>query len=212
MRSFFKSLSFLLVGVVPVALAQGPTNPALAARIFRLADSSAKVHAALLGPNQKTVQMISRESMQPLMDMEALVTRELRSIVDSLGWPGKSQVGDSAAKAVAKLLMTSRDLPLQERAAALMEKAVAAAEASPLSYAYLIDRVRVNGGRQQIYGTSMMMTQFGVVTVSPIADSAGVDARRRSVGLGPLADSVAAIRQPSLDLPGGVKVIKPPRQ
>ncbi len=68
-----------------------------------------------------------------------------------------------------------------------MEQAVRDGEAEPASYAYLVDRVAVNEGRKQTYGT-----QFAALdTPRPIEDEANVDERRKSVGL----DSLESYRR-----------------
>jgi hypothetical protein len=51
----------------------------------------------------------------------------------------------------------------------------------------LTDRVEVKAGRPQIYGTQLSLKD-GRWVLDPIADSAGVDVRRRQMGLPPLAE------------------------
>jgi hypothetical protein len=188
--------------------AQQARNPALGARILHIADSSRRATGAVLG-DTKGAKIISPEQSQALRATQEWVLASLRAIIDSATtWPGRTMVGDSASTALARLFLQARELTLQERAVALMEKAVAAGDASPSALAVLTDRSRVAAGRQQVYGTALTMTQMGTAVVAPIADSASVDARRKAVGLGPLADSVATIKQPTM--PNGVQVIKPP--
>jgi hypothetical protein len=51
----------------------------------------------------------------------------------------------------------------------------------------LTDRVEVKAGRPQIHGTQLSLAN-GRWVLDPIRDSVGVDARRRAMGLPPLAD------------------------
>jgi hypothetical protein len=51
--------------------------------------------------------------------------------------------------------------------------------------ALLTDRIEVKAGHPQIYGTQLPLQGVRWV-LDPIADSAGVDARRKSMGLSPL--------------------------
>lgn len=198
----------LIIAVAGEASAQQPRNPALAARVLQIADSSRRVTTAILG-DAKGPKFMSPEDGHALRATEQWVTTSIKAILDSVGaWPGKSAIGDSASYTLSRLFLQTRDLMLQERAVTLLEKAVAAGDASPLGLAFLTDRARIAAGRQQVYGTALTMTQFGTAVVAPIADSASVDARRRSVGLGPLADSARAIVQPKM--PPGVQVVKPP--
>ncbi|HEY8505435.1 MAG TPA: DUF6624 domain-containing protein, partial [Gemmataceae bacterium] len=65
--------------------------------------------------------------------------------------------------------------------------------------AYLTDRVRVNTGRKQLFGTQMTW-ESGKLAPKPIEDAARVDQRRAEYGLPPLADylrrSEEAMRNP----------------
>ena len=74
-----------------------------------------------------------------------------------------------------------------------MRAAVTAGEASRADLAYLEDRVRVNAGRPQLYGTQFAGTgeEFGP---APIEEPHGLDQRRALVGLQPFADYEALIR------------------
>lgn len=83
---------------------------------------------------------------------------------------------------------------LQERCLKLLADAAAEGEASPRNVAYLTDRVCVNRGRNQIYGT-----QFGgrgdSFAPRPIEDPEHLDKRRASVGLEPFADYEARMHE-----------------
>jgi hypothetical protein len=60
--------------------------------------------------------------------------------------------------------------------------------------AYLQDRICVFVGRAQIYGTQFDWDNAGALSPRPIEDAEGVNARRASVGLGPLEDKIAEMR------------------
>ena len=81
------------------------------------------------------------------------------------------------------------DLPLQERGLELMGRSVAAADADPSDHAYLVDRVRVAKGEEQVYGTQWGSdAEGGPEPRTPIEDEAMVDVRRSQVGLGTIDD------------------------
>jgi hypothetical protein len=67
-----------------------------------------------------------------------------------------------------------------------LEAAYRAGEVDGQSVALLTDRVAKAQGRPQIYGSQTTMHGREPV-IDPIADSAGVDARRAKLGLPPLA-------------------------
>lgn len=121
-------------------------------------------------------------------------TARMKAIVAEFGWPGVTLVGDDGANA-AWLLVQHADLevPFQQHCLGLLAAAVAAGEARPDNLAYLTDRVRVNTGQPQVYGTQLTLVDDELVP-APIEEAPQVDARRASVGLGPLAEYVAIAR------------------
>ena len=83
------------------------------------------------------------------------------------------------------------DVEYQERMR-LMRPLVNAGEADASEMAYLVDRVAVNNGEPQGYGTQIGCGPDGAEPAK-IADEANVDDRRAEVGLDPLADYLAEI-------------------
>jgi hypothetical protein len=124
---------------------------------------------------------------QAAADDDARALR-LAELVERHGWPGCSLAGADGATAAWLIAQhADRDPGLQERMLALLERAVASGEAPVSQLAFLTDRVCVNRGRAQVYGT-----QFGGHAATygprPIADPAGLDARRAEAGLEPFAE------------------------
>jgi hypothetical protein len=64
-----------------------------------------------------------------------------------------------------------------------------------LQVAYLEDRIRFFEGRPQLHGTQYDWDEHGELNPHPIDDIATVDERRRSVGLGPLAEHTRRIQE-----------------
>jgi hypothetical protein len=73
-------------------------------------------------------------------------------IIERYGWPGNSLVGAKASGAAWTLLQHS-SLDVLKRYLPVMEAAVAAGELDHGLLATTIDRVRVNEGQPQVYGT-----------------------------------------------------------
>jgi hypothetical protein len=121
--------------------------------------------------------------------------RRLSEILDSLGWPGQSQVGPEAADAAWLIVQHAIAQPaLQRRALELLRAAVQRGDARPLMAAMLEDRIRTLEGKLQRYGTQLDWDEAGRLSPLPIEDPAGIDARRRDVGLGPLEATVQDMR------------------
>ena len=119
----------------------------------------------------------------------------MAEIIASHGWPGSTLVGEDGAKAAWLLVQhADHDVPLQERCLALLRDAVAEGEASSADLAYLTDRVCVNRGREQIYGTQFH-GEGSEYRPRPIADPATLDERRAAVGLDPFAAYEMRLRE-----------------
>ncbi len=115
----------------------------------------------------------------------------LGEILDSLGWPGVSQVGSEGAEAAWLVVQHAIARPaLQRRALELVRAAVQRGDATAVMAAMLDDRIRTLEGRLQRYGTQFDWDASGQLSPLPIEDPSGVDARRQEIGLGPLADAV----------------------
>src|SRR5215213_2813338 len=79
-------------------------------------------------------------------------TERMKGIVTEHGWPGRSLVGEDGGHA-AWLLVQHSDAAFMAHCLPLLERAVYAGEAPAKDYAYLLDRVRMNEGRPQVYGS-----------------------------------------------------------
>ena len=66
-------------------------------------------------------------------------------------------------------------------------------ESNKTNYAYLIDRVAVNTGREQRYGTQGGCSAAHIWSPKPMEVPSEVDRRRAEVGLPPLPDYIAQI-------------------
>ncbi|MFD7161372.1 DUF6624 domain-containing protein [Kribbella sp. NPDC059898] len=122
-------------------------------------------------------------------------TAWLATIIASGGWPRISDVGEQGATAAWILAQHSDDAPaVQREFHQHMAAAAACGEAEPRLLAYLEDRIRVNAGRPQLYGTQFITVGNGEPQPRPIHDRESLDQRRASVGLEPFADYAATMR------------------
>ncbi len=122
---------------------------------------------------------------------DAANRQRLKEIIQEHGWPGKSLVGADGANAAWLVVQHSdADVAFQRECLALME-AAPEGEVSPQDVAYLTDRVLVNEGKKQRYGTQMGMN----FKPRPIEDPDNVDKRRAEIGLPPLAEYVKEARE-----------------
>ena len=110
----------------------------------------------------------------------------LEDVLNRRGWPGISAHGVTADTDAWLIAQHADHRPdLQERVLHTLEELVGKEETDPKNYAYLLDRVAINAGRPQRFGTQLG-PKNGCLALRPVEDEAGVDARRAGVGLPPL--------------------------
>jgi len=113
----------------------------------------------------------------------------LAQIIEQFGWPGHSLVGEDGAHAAWLVLQHAIGRPdLLRRSLGLLREAVARGDVPGVEVAMLEDRIAFFEGRPQKYGTQFDWDEQGELVPWRIADEAGVDERRREVGLPPLAE------------------------
>ena len=101
----------------------------------------------------------------------------LKNVVNTLGWPDKQKVGDEGEQSAWLIAQHASDIDFQERCLHYLQHLPQTRER--LEYiAYLTDRILVQKGEQQIYGT-----QFHHREPSPIVDQKNLDKRRQQIGL-----------------------------
>ncbi|HVJ03729.1 MAG TPA: DUF6624 domain-containing protein [Sphingomonas sp.] len=116
-------------------------------------------------------------------------TRWLKAQLDRSGWFTVSKYGAEADSAAWLLVQhADDDLAFQTRVLAILEALVGSKDTDPRNYAYLYDRVAVNGKRPQRYGTQGRCTVSGSWEPREIEDPARLDERRGAVGLEPEAE------------------------
>ena len=110
-------------------------------------------------------------------------------------WPGWTLVGHDGAEAAWLVAQSAiEDVGLQRRCLDMLEVAVACGDADPIHLAYLADRVRMNDGRDQLYGSQFVLGDHGQLEPWPVDDPVAVDARRARLGLPPFSAHAAAMR------------------
>ena len=160
---------------------------ALRAELLAMAEEDQEIRE-YVASNFRPGESLDPEVGRRWARIDAANTARMQEIVAEHGWPGRSLVGEDGAGAAFLLVQHADQKPeFQKQCLPLLAAAVQAGEASPRDLAYLTDRVRVAEGRPQVYGTQIGYAG-GVPSPLPMEDEANVDARRASVGLGPLSE------------------------
>jgi hypothetical protein len=119
----------------------------------------------------------------------------LQAIIREHGWPARSEVGPEAATAAFLIVQhADHDVAFQKEYLAFLEQEHARGQAPGEAVAQLADLTRLAEGRPQLYGTQVDILN-GQLVVAPLEDEAGVDRRRATLGLGPLAEYIARVKQ-----------------
>lgn len=161
----------------------------LAAELARMAAADQRVREPSPGEEKRFVHRLSVERRLEFARVDVSNTDRLREIIRAHGWPGVSLVGEQGAEH-AWLIAQHADhqLDFQREALQLLADAVARQDAPERHLAFLTDRVRVNEGREQLYGTQIGAVRQGVAVPMPVEDPDRLDQRRAEVGLEPFAD------------------------
>ncbi|MDB2438471.1 hypothetical protein N9W89_07120 [Hellea sp.] len=113
----------------------------------------------------------------------------LKSILDVSDFPNDERFGKGTSRSLFLLTQhADEDVKLQKK---ILTKFRANPDSLPATaIALLTDRVKINQGQPQIYGSQLECTDNGYKP-KPVENPDELDARRASVGLEPIADYVA---------------------
>ena len=119
-------------------------------------------------------------------------TVRMKQIVEEIGWPTVSKVGVEASYSAWLLVQhADHDVDFQKHALSLMQEQPSG-EIDTKDLALLTDRVRINSGQPQLYGTQFTQID-GKHVPKEIEDIANVDARRKLIGLDTLAENIESM-------------------
>jgi hypothetical protein len=110
---------------------------------------------------------------------------KLVKLLDINGWPTVSSVTEYAA-AGAALIINHTTYEIRSKYFPMLEKAFKQGEAQPLRYAKMRDRLLVEEGKEQLFGTQWKFQNSKRVP-HPIEEPEYVDKRRAKIGLGTLS-------------------------
>ena len=116
---------------------------------------------------------------------DSVNTIYITDLIDKIGYPGKSIVGDQASTAF--LVIQHAELEIQEKYLPVLRAAADAEELRWASLALLIDRIEMRNDRPQIYGSQVQQDpETGEHFFALIKDPHNVDKLREEVGLPPI--------------------------
>lgn len=145
-----------------------------------LVDSAEKISG------KNSPQLDSLRKIIQLQDNKNIV--RVTSLIDQYGWLGTDDVGRKANQALFLVLQHS-DLATRKKYLPVMREAVDRNKAAPAEYALLEDKILIDEGKSQRYGSQVKFnSEKGQYELYPIEDEAGVNERREELGLSRLED------------------------
>lgn len=138
----------------------------------------------------------SQEMIEKMVAVDAANLPKIKQVVaDHHGLPGVRDVGaDGLAAAWLLVQHADTDAAFQQQVLAGLEPMVASGEVSAREYSLLVDRVLVNTGKPQRYG-SQLAAISSAWQPKPMEAPGQVDERRAALGLMPLADYLCVAAQ-----------------
>lgn len=130
-------------------------------------------------------------------------TKELKRIINAYGWPTVDLVGKKANKNAWLLVQhADHDIKFQKRCLVLMKKVFKndGKNIDKTNIAFLTDRVLVNEGKKQLFGTQFYKTKEGKLISRPISDIKNLDRRRAQYDLPPFDEFLKLARKYNLKL------------
>ena len=119
----------------------------------------------------------------------------LNEIIEQQGLPGVTDVGDDGTQAFFLLIQHSPDLDFQKRCLPLMEALVNQNEFPAVHHAYLTDRILIQDGKPQRYGTQGRSQKNGKIIPWQIEDEEHVNERRKALMLEPIEEYFKAMNE-----------------
>ena len=113
----------------------------------------------------------------------------LKEIFEEHGFPTRRLVGKEAMQGIFLIIQHSdRDKEWQKSQLPNIEKAVKNRDMDSQSYAYLYDRIKINSGEKQLYGTQFAKVDpiNKTVELAPTEDMENLDKRRMELGMMPI--------------------------
>jgi hypothetical protein len=171
-------------------LALSPDSVAIRQELLEMAEEDLRVRAELAANGSLFQGYHPR--MRAVHDRHA---SRLAQILAEHGWPGERQVGADGAQAAWLIVQHAIAQPeFQRQALSVVRAAAARGEVPEWQPAMLEDRIRTFEGLPQRYGTQFDWDAAGQLSPLPIEDRAGVDERRKALGLRALEEEIAARR------------------
>jgi hypothetical protein len=183
----------------------GPKEPALRDELVARmkAEQDARFEFLRVAPPNKAMTPADRGKPDVKAALERMekVDKEnlawLKVVVEKHGWPSKSMVGQDGAQGAFLIAQHAvSDLEFMTKCLTGLKTAYQSGDADGQWVALMTDRLLVlKEKKKQLYGTQIV-PKDGKLVPEPIEDEANVDARRKALGMSPLAEYLKQVNDP----------------
>ena len=181
-----KTLCIFLILTTIYARAQESIRlPQLKKQIDSLASADKKA-----GQDMRTGKIEQRDSLRKIVqEIFKRNTEVAKQIFNRYGFPDYDLVGKESSDNFWLCVQHSdADLQFQQVVLNKMKRAVISKKADKSNFAFLTDRVNINLGKQQIYGTQLDYDEHKTAFPKNLWDPKNVNKRRKSIGLEPIEE------------------------
>ncbi len=190
-RNKFMRKNIIAFGLILLSfsLCFGQTNPKLAEEINKMYELDQSVQTDIMTAAQNRA---TKEKLDELYKIKVDTFKKhipiLKKIISDNGYPTYDLIGKESGDNFFTMIQHSdADLQFQKDCLKIIEKQVKKKQANARSFAYLTDRVNINSGKPQIYGTQLEYKNDEAVSKN-LKDPKNVNKRRTKLGLESLED------------------------
>lgn len=169
------------IGAEPVEAAATGCIAAIAAELVRRGRLGQEVRRGLI-------------DIDRLREVDGGNAAWLRGVIAGHGWPEAGRFGARAAHAAWLMVQHSADLDLMEAVLPAIRAEVERGALEPFCWLSLFDRVALERGRPQRFGTQASLDDQGVWRVLPLEDEAEADRQRARFGMSTVAENLARLQ------------------
>lgn len=174
---------FCLLLLLPF-LASAKIDNALQSQLLQMAEVDQAVRKKLSDAGWHDA---SEELRNKVITIDKQNTLKLKALLSGRTWFTKSEVGESGISAAFLIVQHSADYKFKEKMLPLLKQSYTNGEGiTGQEVALLTDRIRINKGQKQLYGTQADIST-GKVIFEPIANPDTVDSRRARMKMPSLA-------------------------
>lgn len=127
---------------------------------------------------------------QTILKKDSINLIKVSKILEERGWPDKSIIGKRGTSTLF-LVIQHADHETKEKYLPMIQEAVKSANLPKRQYAMFYDRLVLNRGERQVYGTQLAMNdETKEPYILPLSDPENVDKRRKEMGLNTMQENM----------------------